>query len=91
MDCSTSPKADGLIHEHEGQFLHRIAEIFRIDEAHYEAILSRHVNLGAATLMSFSASSAASRSRKSKSVTASWSPTITPDRLIARGPAAGIH
>ncbi|WP_434221485.1 TerB family tellurite resistance protein [Mesorhizobium opportunistum] len=40
-------KADGLVHEHEGTFLHRIAEIFRIDEAHYEAILARHVNLGA--------------------------------------------
>ncbi|TIN18000.1 MAG: DnaJ family molecular chaperone [Mesorhizobium sp.] len=40
-------KADGLVHEREGHFLHRIAEIFRIDEAHYESIMARHVNLGA--------------------------------------------
>jgi DnaJ like chaperone protein len=41
-------KADGVLHEHEGVFLRRIAEIFRIDEAHYQAILARHVSLGAA-------------------------------------------
>jgi len=41
-------KADGLLHEREGRFLHRIAQIFRIGEAHYQAILTRHVNLGAA-------------------------------------------
>ncbi|TJW41973.1 MAG: molecular chaperone DjiA, partial [Mesorhizobium sp.] len=41
-------KADGLVHEREGQFLHRIAEIFRIEEAHYQSILARHVDLGAA-------------------------------------------
>ncbi len=40
-------KADGVVHEREGIFLHRIAQIFRIDEAHYEAIMARHVNLGA--------------------------------------------
>jgi DnaJ like chaperone protein len=40
-------KADGSLHEREGQFLHRIAEIFRIDEAHYQSILSRHVDVGA--------------------------------------------
>lgn len=39
-------KADGVLHEHEGQFLHRIAEIFRIEESHYESILARHANLG---------------------------------------------
>jgi DnaJ like chaperone protein len=41
-------KADGLLHEREGRFLHRIAQIFRIGEEHYQAILARHVNLGAA-------------------------------------------
>jgi DnaJ like chaperone protein len=41
-------KADGVVHEREGHFLHRIAEIFRIDEAHYQSILARHVNLGGA-------------------------------------------
>ena len=39
-------KADGVLHEHEGLFLHRIAEIFRIEESHYQSILARHANLG---------------------------------------------
>lgn len=38
--------ADGVLHEREGQFLRRIAEIFEIENAHYETILSRHVDLG---------------------------------------------
>jgi len=40
-------KADGVLHDGEGTFLKRIAEIFRIDETRYQAILARHVNLGA--------------------------------------------
>lgn len=40
-------KADGVVHEAEGAFLRRIAEIFRIDERHYQGILARHVHLGA--------------------------------------------
>lgn len=39
-------KADGFLHEREGRFLHRIAEIFDVDEAHYQTILARHVDLG---------------------------------------------
>jgi DnaJ like chaperone protein len=39
-------KADGLVHEREGRFLHRVAEIFRIEESHYQSILARHANLG---------------------------------------------
>lgn len=39
-------KADGLLHEREGTFLHRIAEIFRIEESHYQSILARHAHLG---------------------------------------------
>lgn len=39
---------DGVLHEREGQFLHRIAEIFEIEESHYQTILGRHVELGAA-------------------------------------------
>jgi DnaJ like chaperone protein len=38
--------ADGVLHEREGDFLHRVAEIFRIDEIHYQTILARHVDLG---------------------------------------------
>ena len=41
-------KADGILHEREGASCDRIAEIFRIDEAHYQSILARHVDLGAA-------------------------------------------
>lgn len=41
-------KADGVLHEREGRFLHRISEIFEIDEAHYQSILARHVDLGTA-------------------------------------------
>jgi DnaJ like chaperone protein len=41
-------KADGVVHEREGQLLHRIAEIFRIEEPHYQGVLARHVRLGAA-------------------------------------------
>ena len=41
-------KADGILHEREGSFLRRIAEIFAIDERHYQSILARHINLGAA-------------------------------------------
>ncbi|MDW6020804.1 DnaJ family molecular chaperone [Mesorhizobium sp. BAC0120] len=40
-------KADGVLHEREGTFLRRIAEIFKIDEQHYQSILARHVVLGA--------------------------------------------
>jgi DnaJ like chaperone protein len=41
-------KADGTLHEREGRFLHRIAEIFQISEEHYQSILARHVNIGSA-------------------------------------------
>lgn len=41
-------KADGVLHEREGAFLRRIAEIFQITDQHYQSILARHVNLGAA-------------------------------------------
>lgn len=39
-------KADGLLHELEGTFLRRVADIFGIDEAAYRALLARHVDLG---------------------------------------------
>ena len=35
-------KADGVLHEKEQSFLARIAEIFRVDEAHFERIIARH-------------------------------------------------
>lgn len=39
-------KADGVLHEREGRFLHRIAQIFEIGEDRYQSILARHVDLG---------------------------------------------
>ncbi|WP_378949907.1 TerB family tellurite resistance protein [Mesorhizobium sp. ANAO-SY3R2] len=39
-------KADGLLHQREGTFLHRVSEIFRIEDAHYQTMLARHVDLG---------------------------------------------
>jgi DnaJ like chaperone protein len=40
--------ADGVLHEREGRFLHRVAEIFDIEETHYQTIMTRHVHLGPA-------------------------------------------
>ena len=39
-------KADGVLHDRENAYLHRVAEIFRIDESHYQSILARHAILG---------------------------------------------
>lgn len=39
-------KADGVLHEREGRFLHRISQIFEIGEDRYQSILARHVDLG---------------------------------------------
>lgn len=36
-------KADGVLHDKEMAFLARIADIFGIEEGHYEQILARHV------------------------------------------------
>ena len=38
--------ADGIVHEHEIAYLHRIAEIFHISEAHFRSILARHTLAG---------------------------------------------
>lgn len=37
-------KADGLVHEKELEFIANVADIFRVDEAHFERILARHVH-----------------------------------------------
>lgn len=36
-------KADGVLHEKEQAFLARVAEIFKVDETHFEQIVARHV------------------------------------------------
>ncbi|TIP27180.1 MAG: DnaJ family molecular chaperone [Mesorhizobium sp.] len=78
-------KADGLVHERECQFLHRIAEIFRIEEAHYQTILARHVDLGAAdpyVVLGIE------RGKTFEEVRKRYRKLVSdnhPDRLIARG------
>jgi DnaJ like chaperone protein len=39
-------KADGFVHEREIAFLTRVAEIFEIDDRHFERIVSRHAIRG---------------------------------------------
>ncbi len=78
-------KADGVLHEREGRFLHRISEIFRIEENHYRSILARHANLGAADpwlILGIERGSPFGEVKKQyrKLVAANH-----PDRLIARG------
>ena len=37
-------RADGLVHEREVDFLRRVAEIFEIDENHFDRVLARHAH-----------------------------------------------
>lgn len=39
-------KADGVLHERELGYLGRVAEIFAVDEAHFQTILARHAITG---------------------------------------------
>ena len=77
--------ADGVLHEREGQFLHRVAEIFEIEEVHYESIMARHVELGAAdpyVVLGIE------RGRPLADVKKHYRQLVAanhPDRLIARG------
>ena len=78
-------KADGLLHERESSFLHRIAEIFDISESHYQSILARHVDMGEAdpyVVLGIE------RGRSYSDVRARYLKLVTenhPDRLIGRG------
>lgn len=78
-------KADGVLHEREGLFLRRIAEIFDIDEQHYESILARHVSLGVSdpyVVLGIG------RDRPFEEVKRHYRKLVAenhPDRLIARG------
>lgn len=78
-------KADGILHEREGRFLHRIAEIFQIDEQHYQSILARHVNLGSGdpyAVLGVERGSALDEVRRHYHRLVAEN---HPDRLIARG------
>lgn len=78
-------KADGMIHEREADFLHRIAAIFSVDEEHYQSILARHVDLGTADPY---AVLGVERGRPFEEVRRRYRKLMQdnhPDRLIARG------
>jgi DnaJ like chaperone protein len=78
-------KADGLLHEREGHYLRRVAEIFEIGEDHYRAILARHVDIGEAdpyVILGIE------RGRPLEEVRKRYRKLVSenhPDRLIARG------
>ena len=77
--------ADGVIHESEVGYLHRIAEIFEIDEAHFRSILARHAVQGEGDPYEIlgigrDASATDARERYRELVKQNH-----PDRLIARG------
>jgi len=78
-------KADGLLHEQEGFYLRRVAEIFQIREDHYRSILARHVDLGEAdpyVVLGIE------RGRPFDEVRRRYRKLVSdnhPDRLIARG------
>ncbi|MBX3580533.1 MAG: DnaJ family molecular chaperone [Rhizobiaceae bacterium] len=78
-------KADGVLHEREGFYLHRVAEIFHIEESHYQSILARHASLGEAdpwlVLGIDRGSSFADVKKRYRSLVAA----NHPDKLVARG------
>lgn len=78
-------KADGLIHDKELEFIANVADIFQVDDAHFDRILARHVHpdginpyaiLGLPETASFEDAKKRYRSLASES---------HPDRLRARG------
>lgn len=78
-------KADGVLHEREGRFLHRISQIFQIDEERYQSILARHVDLGEADPY---AVLGIERGQSFEEVRKQYRKLVAenhPDRLIARG------
>jgi len=78
-------KADGVLHERESWFLKRVSEIFRIDEAHYQTIMARHLDLGDSDPYQVLG---IERDRPFADVRAHYRRLIAnnhPDRLIARG------
>lgn len=77
--------ADGVLHEREGQFLHRVSTIFGIEEEHYQTILARHVDLGEADPY---AVLGIERGRSLEDIKKRYRKLVAdnhPDRLIARG------
>jgi DnaJ like chaperone protein len=77
--------ADGYLHEREKDFLARVAEIFDIDEEHFESILRRHVELGEEDPYRILG---VTRSQSLNDIRRRYRHLVAeshPDRLIARG------
>ena len=78
-------KADGLIHEKELEFIANVADIFRVDEVHFDRILARHVHpngIDPYAVLGLPASAPFDEVRKRYRALAAES---HPDRLRARG------
>jgi DnaJ like chaperone protein len=77
--------ADGYLHEREKEFLARVAEIFDIEEAHFESILQRHVDIGEEDPYRILG---VTRSQSFDEIRRRYRQLVAeshPDRLIARG------
>ncbi|MDQ6433454.1 DnaJ family molecular chaperone [Mesorhizobium sp. LHD-90] len=78
-------KADGLLHEREGLYLRRVAEIFEISDEHYRTILARHIDVDDADPY---AVLGVERGRPFEEIKRRYRKLVAdnhPDRLIARG------
>lgn len=78
-------KSDGMLHQRESTFLHRVSEIFRIEESHYQTILARHLDLGEADPYRVLG---IERGRSFEDVRKHYRKLVAnnhPDKLIARG------
>lgn len=78
-------KADGVLHEREGFYLHRVAEIFHIEENHYQSILARHASLGEADPWLVLGIDRGSSFDEVKKRYRSLVAANHPDKLVARG------
>ncbi|MCR9135610.1 MAG: DnaJ family molecular chaperone [Alphaproteobacteria bacterium] len=78
-------KADGVLHEKEQAFLARVAEIFRVDEVHFERIVARHTYSSARDPYAVLGIAKDSTLDEIKSRYRHLVSESHPDRLIARG------
>lgn len=78
-------KADGLIHHKELEFIANVADIFQVDEAHFDQIMARHVHpdgINPYAVLGLPESASFDEAKKRYRTLASDN---HPDRLRARG------
>ena len=84
-------KADGVVHEHELQYLGRVAEIFQFDQVHFNRIVARHaITHGGDPYVVLGVSRDAPRDE----IKRRYRQLVMenhPDRLIARGVPEEFH